>query len=734
MIYHTLFEYGIYVFWGVVSLLLLFFCFYVEAFSFGKEANFDDILRIKEENLLEKHQYESAVAQQSWLSLISLWGMVKTENSWFVSQDNLISVGGKFVLPRMAGGELQKLLEFVPMITGESNQSSDFSTFFQEILVKPLSFLTPRTMDFKKYALTQDITSYFGLGCLNTRSSGSFVCQSAVKKFLENFFVVESSSGLDPSDPYYIPNPMEEEGGNTLLTTLTQIYPKIRYSHEKKKLFCEWVMQYLNYGGTMNSSLTDMMGSCDVETFRAYSFVKDFNEIKNGFLWGVADAKIFNDPRLNQYKLFSLQQLLYKQIKSSAQLESILSSYLDFWINLLTKENERWSQLLDSFSKQFSHWYHQSLLLPYLRDENAKISSEQKNQLLTKLLQIENGDKNGLFKGIWKKEESQIEKTEVALDQKVDIEQLFRANVPVQFILTSSALSGDLLIVRGEDQATNLKIKAELAFDGANLYVSSLLVEKNNNLTEYVNTLLKTDKYSFLKALALIKDNQEIAKGNQNFELNLCAILQKDYWDAVKQCSKSELLMIKNAEGNSGVQYRFDLKDGVLTKLEISNQSLQQQILSELDLKTANADTTLGLIQKIWKYEPKRQDSGFGAKDQILVNDSFVKYFKQKPKKVEVNWASIKIYFTVKEIDFIGQYDLATNRLNQISLDFWTVRKPLIVQRLSFEFNEKSVDQINAFLLDPIEYMRKINAKLVEVYFKDGKLVAPRIQEDQKSE
>jgi hypothetical protein len=145
--------------------------------------------------------------------------------------------------------------------------------------------------------------------------------------------------------------------------------------------------------------------------------------------------------RLNQYKLFSLQQLLYKQIKGSAQVESILTSYLDFWTNLLLKETERESQLLDTFSKQFSHWYHQNLLLPYLRDDHAKVSTEQKNQLLTKLLQIENGDKNGLFKGIAKKEEVFVENPQEVIEQKVDLEQLFRANTPVQFILTSSVMS-----------------------------------------------------------------------------------------------------------------------------------------------------------------------------------------------------------------------------------------------------------------------------------------------------
>ena len=734
MIYHTLFEYGIYVFWGTVSLLILMLTFSVSAFSVVKESNFDDIVRIKEQNIETKKVYELNVAQQSWIELISLWGMVKTENSWFVSQDNLLLVNGKFVLPRIAGGETKKIMDFIQNLSGESYQNSDFSYFFQEILVKPLSFLSPRTMDFKRYSLTQDIATYFGLGCLNTRSESSFVCQSAVKKFLENFFVVDSSYGLVPSDPYYIQNPTEEAWENTLLSTLIQIYPKIRYSHEKKKLFCQGVIQYLNYGGMMNSSLTDMMGSCDGEIFRTYTFAKDFNEIKNGFLWGVSNGKIFNDTRLNQYKLFSLQQLLYKQIKSSAQIESLLSSYLDFWVNLLSKENERGTQLLDSFSKQFSHWYHQNLLLPYLRDENAKVSSEQKNQLLTKLLQIENGDKNGLFKGIGKSENIIADKPQEQSLQQVDIEQIFRANLPVQFILSSSKMSGEVLVVKGEDQLTNLKLQANLNFDGANLYVTAIVIEKNKNLTDYVNTLLSTDKYSFLKMLALIKDNQEIAKWSQNFEFNLCASLEKDFGDAVKKCSSSELLMIKNAGVNSGVEYRFDLKDSVLTALKTSDQSLQEQVLSELDLKSANRDTTFGLIQRIWNYQLKRQDSGFGAKEQILVNDAFVKYFKQKPKKVDVVWSSIRIYFRVKDIDFIGQYDLATNRLSQISLDFGEIRRPVIVQRLIFDLDEKSRDIINAFLLDPIGYLKKLNPRLVEVYFKDGKLTAPVKETQEKSE
>ncbi len=50
--------------------------------------------------------------------------------------------------------------------------------------------------------------------------------------------------------------------------------------------------------------------------------------------------------------------------------------------------------------------------------------------------------------------------------------------------------------------------------------------------------------------------------------------------------------MIKAIDTASGVNYRFLLKDNVLKGIEISDQTLQQQILSELDRKAVNRDTT----------------------------------------------------------------------------------------------------------------------------------------------
>jgi hypothetical protein len=43
------------------------------------------------------------------------------------------------------------------------------------------------------------------------------------------------------------------------------------------------------------------------------------------------------------------------------------------------------------------------------------------------------------------------------------------------------------------------------------------------------------------------------------------------------------------------------------------------------------------MIPVIVNYEPKDEISGFGMKEQLLVNDKFMKYFSKAPKKVEVS-------------------------------------------------------------------------------------------------
>lgn len=702
-----MFQYWVFVVWLLLSLLLFVIFSLNNVFSFNKGADFSDLLLNNKRVLSMKNTANTALL--SGLELVSIWWNITQTSGFFTSQDAIILFNNNFVFPRLWWGALDQIELIDATLSWNQTNESVFSRFFQTILVAPLSYVR-QFPKIERYNLSTSLEEYFGLGCLQTDSSWSFVCKDSLTRFLKNFATI---------------NYNQTEITTPLSQYLAQIYPKIRYSDEYKELLCKGVVDYLELGGSSDSKLTELMASCDPSLYTKYTLLRQAAEIRDGFNGGISDSNFYYDPRLNQYKLFSFQQLIYMQIKSSSQTESIIGSYLDYWINLLKKEHERENLLLDIFSKNFSHRYHQKILIPYLRAESANITTEQKTLLLSKLLQVENGHKNWLFKGIVH-EKHDIKPIEEVGFEKINLDDLFRANLPVQFVLTSTAQTGENLLVIGQDQLTKLNLEADLKYDGAKLYVAEVRIPKNLALTDIMNTLLSADKTSFVGMLLMLKENLTIAEQNEKLKIDFCALAEKELGKNDIECTPTHLTLMKNkTQSWSGVKYQFALKDMVLQSVQISDKQLENQILQELDFTKVNKDTTLATIKRILNYEIKKEESWFGAKEQILVNDLFIKYFKQKPTKVQVSGSLIKVWFTIKEVKFIGYVDIATNRLSQISLDFGEEKPLWTIQKLSFDLNNQSLDKINAFLLDPVDYLRKLNSRLVDKYFKDGVMSYP---------
>lgn len=108
-------------------------------------------------------------------------------------------------------------------------------------------------------------------------------------------------------------------------------------------------------------------------------------------------------------------------------------------------------------------------------------------------------------------------------------------------------------------------------------------------------------------------------------------------------------------------------------------------------------------------------------KEQVLVNDKFIKYFGISPDSVSSVGGDVKVYFTIDAVKFIGNYDIVTNELKPIFLDFGSVRRPVLVQNFSLTMRDDQRDVLNAFALNPLESLRKINKALVKKYFPEEK-------------
>ena len=723
-LYTLFFEYWIWFFGFLISLLVVSGLVIFPIFSevYGKETG--DTTRIENQMRTSYMDQRSIINSFSGFHVQMLWGPVQSLTGGFSSQDNLINFSG-LILPRTVIIDQAKWNTYAEPILNSTYDKNLINSYFLDIFVTPLQKATLNAKPYAGLPVQWDIKQFFGLSCLDTISAGSFVCQHYVNQFLKSFYVydlawVGGNNAL--SDTFTVnTQPIPDE--------FFSIYEKLKYNSNNQKRFCSGILQYLQYGGKNDNRFWEIFSDCGSEEYATYTELRDFLTIKESLALGYVDAKVSSSKMLNEYKLFVMQQLLYKALLASEDANSLLQSYLSFLSDLLLKESNRNWELINQFTRDFTYWYNVSIVDPYLKDEKSKIDKETRNTLTTRLFSIHNGNKTLNFIGLAKQSTLNIDTTSTLWtpekSNSQNLEELFRANLPSQFRLTSlvNQEETESLVVKGLDRDTDVKLEAVIKFDGVKLYVEKVSISGNKALESFVNALLERDHYVFVKMLQLISDNLAIADQNSTLKLDLCAELKQKYPTGLLLCSDSKIQIEKGqTEQASGTIYTFLLQKGSLIWVEISDKILETKVLQNLDIWKITKDTLAPMIPVIVNYEPKDEISGFGMKEQLLVNDKFMKYFSKAPKKVEVSWGSVRIYFEVEGINFIGGYDVVTNRLAPISLDFWAARKPIIIQKMELNLDDQHRDELNAFLLNPINYVQKINPNLVKKYFVDGKL------------
>ena len=723
-LYTLFFEYWVWFFGFLISLLVVSGLVMFPIFSevYGKETG--DTTRIENQMRTSYMDQRSVINSFSGFHVQMLWGPVQSLTGGFSSQDNLINFSG-LILPRTVLIDQAKWNTYAEPILSSTYDKNLINSYFLDIFVTPLQKTTLNAKPYAGLPVQWDIKQFFGLSCLDTISAGSFVCQHYVNQFLKSFYVYDLAwawgSGA-MSDTFTVnTQPIPDE--------FFSIYEKLKYNSNNQKRFCSGILQYLQYGGNNDNRFWEIFSDCGSEEYATYTELRDFLTIKESLALGYVDAKVSSSKLLNEYKLFVMQQLLYKALLASEDANSLLQSYLSFLSDLLLKESNRNWELINQFTRDFTYWYNVSIVDPYLKDEKSKIDKETRNTLTTRLFSIHNGNKTLNFTGLAKQTTLTIDTTSTLWtpekSNSQNLEELFRANLPGQFRLTSlvNQEETESLVVKGLDRDTDVKLEAVIKFDGVKLYVEKVSISGNKALESFVNALLERDHYVFVKMLQLISDNLAIADQSSTLKLDLCAELKQKYPIGLLLCSDSKIQIEKGqTEQASGTIYTFLLQKGSLIWVEISDKILETKVLQNLDIWKITKDTLAPMIPVIVNYEPKDEISGFGMKEQLLVNDKFMKYFSKAPKKVEVSWGSVRIYFEVEGINFIGGYDVITNRLAPISLDFWAARKPIIIQKMELNLDDQHRDELNAFLLNPINYVQKINPNLVKKYFVDGKL------------
>lgn len=673
----------------------------------------------------------------SGLTAKILNGKIESNTEGFNSENNLLEMEG-LVLPELTSLSFENLDTFVEHQNDEVFNDAYLKKFFSSVIEAPLK----QQFSFKETAklllLSWSIHESFGLNCVEGATKYSFVCKSYIKNFLDQFFLynlddmhlkTEENSEEGSEDP-------NTKGGMKISEELTNLYKLLRKNKNYRWKFCQGLVRYGQYGGILDDRFSEIFHDCGSEYYNQFITLRDFSALSRTLELGYADAKIYSSQILNEYKLISLQQAIYKQLSNTSDVKSLMQSYFNFLREILIKEKSKNADLIGAFPKTFTYRYNMNIIAPYLKDENSKMTKEDRTALTSQLLSLNYGDKIANFAGLQDQVRYEISSSTGTPHQQSinsekeeqDLERLFRSSyLPAQFTLISvkKGKESSTLLVQGVDRRTNLTVEAKLKYENILLSVTEIKVAKNPKLTEYLNALIKNDRLSLNKVLNLMQENKQIAEQTQPLDLRLCSQLQGKYGRELLSCSNTQA-KISLATGTrlsdgtvtaSPLGYTLGLKNGTLHKLEISDKVLETKILEEIDFSLVDASSTFYIINALIGYVPKEKNSGFWMKEHLLVADKFSKYLDIIPEKVISEWWTVKVYFAVGELHFIGTYDLVKNVLRPIAIDFGTKRRPVVVQDFELVFRDDKAETLNSFLLDPLAFLRELNAALVEKYF-----------------
>ena len=712
-IHKTLFKYWVALFAWIVSLVASFLMMTSGYFSSiylleKKDAN---TVSQAEVNYNNKVQQVASVPGLKW---ILLNGYLNISNWNIIGEDVLLDKDG-LTLPRKTNISINILNEFAQWQNKERFIDAYMMKFFQTVLVAPLTSNHEIQKNPPLFSLWgSSLKNLFGLECTTTKSSSSFVCKSYVRNFLDRFYLYDLTSSTNEITTYF----------NALSTNATY-----------KKDMCNWLLSYGNYVTSIDTNLTDVFRNCGSYAYNDFVLLRDFLSLNKQFWAWYIESSAYNDRNLNEYKLYSFQQLIYRGISTSSDVKSLIQSYIGFLREVLLKEEGKQDELLSTFSKSFAYWFNMNVLSPYFKDEKSKMNKEDRTSLNADMLTINYGDTIAGFKWLQEKSRYKYEtatsttKTQTTTNVKQQsLKDIFRQSyLPANFNLYSveDGESENTIIVNWVDLRTEFTITANLKYENLQLFVTNIEVstEKdsvNETLSNFVNSTIKASKskYSLNQALTLIIDNKDFADKPTD-TVDLCDQLRESYRTSLISCDDTTIEIkwsVIGKEGNQTVLYTFTLnKKGALVGVKVDHELLESQILASLNLSDVNASSTLYMIKRIMSYKLEDNETGYGLKEYRSITEVIDKYLKNA--KVEPDNGTVKVLFSAGWVNFSANYDSVSHELNPISIIVQWRKQPIIVQGLKLTLKDENLKEIKDFLDDPISKLNALNPALVERYF-----------------
>lgn len=672
-----------------------------------------EIYNKEEENIhnIEKNDSNIKIKIQQWILDVS--------DDILLSYDNLIFYKW-FIIPRWTFLYEPESIKDRNYFNSYDYSIDELSNFMKSMVLVDYDEINTKKAEDPVFLSLENnnVEETFFLSCANRPRLFNTICNKYINTFLEWFFVYRINTDF----PW-------------TTKTLKNLITKERY----KEAVCKWINNYIKYSNTAPSQLEDIATLCWWEYLKNFYLTQDFIKTKNELENKYITAATSKYQEINEYKLISYQQILYNNLeKWIPPYEWLYKNYTNYLINLLRKAN---NQPMDPFYFDATYRFNNLYIIPTLNKVKYQSTSNKREEIESIITDIEKVNNwSSIDWYAWLKSIL----TNNSLEEKIN-------KIWSNFISTRDDIMYTLLknikalnyikIINDEINWNNIKINWYLSINikgnSSPIFFWSILENKNWNLIikeislnwyDELNTILwiriNQKDYSIWEMYEYIQDNIWLYL-SEDFNSTPCDTIKERLeklnikWFEMLHCDENRINMIKWTSEDK-VYYQIKMEQYNIKSIKSTNDEAQEYIDKNFIWIDTNSITISNILSSILTYEPQQvitSNTLEWSNNAVVAIDDFKDFLGIVVTDIgEQEWKAA-VEFEINNINFIGIYDTNSKKLWPLFVEKeWAERDEINFRNFSLYLIPENQNEINRFLIETVQYLKEIDAYLVNKY------------------
>lgn len=632
------------------------------------------------------------------LKIYIKWGSVSTSGNMIISDNALIQYKW-FVAPRFLS--MYKTAPIVDETTLQKGKYSiqDIDTIFQNVVFSPIQQNSIDSSQPSTIPLL-NIADNFNIECIYNIVT-SPICEWYIQNFLQYSFMYDRISAEDAYD----------------------IHDILIQNKKRQTRYCESIIDHILYIKQNNTEISKLLIDCPMTLQEKWKQINNFREIQEQLKNKNIQSTVYQEVKLNTYKLSSMRQSLYNDSIQNKSNPRYIEQYIAYTQNLL-KKNALTGAYID-----MTYYYNNTYLLPYLYSIQSQNPSISNTNAIENIIILNKGSKLLWFEGLEK-----ILQNNILIQQAQDTNTI-TTNISIEALLPSitrfpyaqikeQKIEWDTITIQGTLKLTALLVENKtvdfvgtLKQDGSILYVTTMEIKDQPLFNQALENIIKSQTqgltfraiYQFINdsiAVYLIPKTQSNLCDRINQIIAINTIL---CWSTQIQISK-----IKSPDNI----YTIGLSGETITSITHPDTSLTQALQEFVGIESdfVRLPTLIATILDT-KTESNKETNNITQTNIIRINDKIQQFLDTKLDDISYYNNIYFIQFQVQNINFIAQYDLQTHTIVDLYFkDVLMDKKPIAIKNINLTLSETNQTNIDSFANNPLGYIQNANLSAFTAY------------------